>query len=223
RKEGRKILLFAAFSFAILFFISPDSYIRGIYGHLDSAWFFEAGRAWMLGLTPYVDFADSKGPLLWLIYGMGYLISHQDYTGVFWMSVVFYTAAFYFNYRAALVLTKNSHQSIVASLLMALFYFFPLFHYEIRAEDFCQPFMSISFWALCVISQGSSNTRQLKQALLALGGATAALLLIKFNYAAMQLSIVLCAAITTLRQRRDFAKSFVHYLSGVLIVLLPFV
>ena len=27
----------------------------------------------MNGLTPYVDFTDSKGPLLWLIYGIGYL------------------------------------------------------------------------------------------------------------------------------------------------------
>ena len=44
-----------------------------MYGHNDSAWFFMCGKAVMNGLTPYVDFTDSKGPLLWLIYGIGYL------------------------------------------------------------------------------------------------------------------------------------------------------
>ena len=29
----------------------------------------------MNGMVPYVDFTDSKGPSLWLIYGIGYLLS----------------------------------------------------------------------------------------------------------------------------------------------------
>ena len=64
-----KTVLFvsAAFAVVLLFIISPDSYTHDLYGRHDSAWFFMCGKAWMEGLTPYVDFADSKGPVLWLI------------------------------------------------------------------------------------------------------------------------------------------------------------
>ncbi|MBQ8521824.1 MAG: hypothetical protein IJ456_10765, partial [Bacteroides sp.] len=59
------------FATLVLFVISPDSYTHYPFGRVDSAWFFMCGKAWMNGLLPYVDFADSKGPLLWLIYGVG--------------------------------------------------------------------------------------------------------------------------------------------------------
>ena len=45
---------------------------------------------------PYLDFADSKGLLLWLIYGIGYLISPTSYIGVFWLSIIAYTITFEF-------------------------------------------------------------------------------------------------------------------------------
>ena len=45
---------------ALLFFSSPDSYLYDITYRDDSSWFFTAGRAWMNGMVPYVDFADSN-------------------------------------------------------------------------------------------------------------------------------------------------------------------
>ena len=72
RLEYRIYLSLLLYSFLILFIVSPDSYTHDLYSRCDSAWFFMCGKAWMNGLVPYVDFADSKGPLLWLIYGVGY-------------------------------------------------------------------------------------------------------------------------------------------------------
>lgn len=63
-----------------------DSYLYANTGHYDSAIFFQCGKFLMNGYTPYVDFADSKGVLLWIIYGMGYLIHHYSYIGVFWLA-----------------------------------------------------------------------------------------------------------------------------------------
>ena len=45
-----------------------DSYLYANTGHHDSAIFFQCGKFLMNGYTPYVDFADSKGLLLWIIY-----------------------------------------------------------------------------------------------------------------------------------------------------------
>lgn len=88
----RAILLFFVYSFVLLFFLSSDSYLYDLHYHMDSECFFICGKAWMKGMIPYVDFTDSKGPLLWFIYGIGYLLSHHSYVGVFWISIFFYTA-----------------------------------------------------------------------------------------------------------------------------------
>ena len=83
-------LFFTALAAFVLFFISPDSYFNDLHSRVDSAWFFMCGKAWMSGMLPYVDFADSKGPLLWLIYGIGYLLDHTSYVGVYWISCFWY-------------------------------------------------------------------------------------------------------------------------------------
>lgn len=57
-------------------FCNIDSYLYAQIGQFDSAAFFMCGKAMMNGLVPYADFADSKGVLLWFIYGLGYLLDH---------------------------------------------------------------------------------------------------------------------------------------------------
>lgn len=71
-KAAKAFCLLFVYSFFILLVLSPDSYIYDLYHRCDTAWFFMCGKAWMNGMVPYVDFADSKGLLLWLIYGVAW-------------------------------------------------------------------------------------------------------------------------------------------------------
>ena len=100
-------ILLLLVSFVILLVLSPDSYTHQVYGRLDSAMFFMQGHAWTKGMVPYVDFTDSKGPLLFLIYAVGAWLSPTTYHGVFWISVIVYTLIFYFTYRSACLLMDN--------------------------------------------------------------------------------------------------------------------
>ena len=123
KNKIRKYLAFFLYSFCLLLFLSPDSYIYDLYHRCDTAWFFTCGKAWMNGLVPYVDFADSKGPLLWLIYGCGYLLSHYSYIGVFWISCAFYTISFVFAYKLCrMFISKNASILVLALLPLFLFY-----------------------------------------------------------------------------------------------------
>ena len=74
-----------------------DSYLYANTGHHDSAIFFQCGKFLMTGYTPYVDFADSKGLLLWIIYGIGYLIHHYSYIGVFWLACLSFFLGFVYD------------------------------------------------------------------------------------------------------------------------------
>ena len=117
-------LVLFLFSFFLLTFLSPDSFLM----HLctmreDSAWFFTAGKAWMEGMTPYIDFADSKGPLLWLIYGIGYLLSPTSYIGVFWISMMAYTFTFAVLWRTARLFVGKRESLIVLVLMPVLMFY----------------------------------------------------------------------------------------------------
>ena len=147
-KPRNTFLLLLGWSVAVLLLLSIDSPLHGVHGHNDSAWFFMCGKAVMNGLTPYVDFTDSKGPLLWLIYGIGYLLSPRNYVGVWILSCLAYAGTFYYNFRTAQLLLDDGRKALLVAMLMPLAYFLPWFHYEMRAEDFCNLPVSVSVYQL---------------------------------------------------------------------------
>ena len=96
------------------------------------------GKAWMNGLVPYVDFADSKGPMLWLIYGLGYLISPLNFNGLYYLSCIYFTAILYICYRMALLFLDRSRiWAFLAASAMVVPYFCWI-DVEVRAEHWCQ-------------------------------------------------------------------------------------
>lgn len=128
--------------------LSPDSFLMAYWSpRCDSAWFFTCGKAWMEGMTPYVDFADSKGPLLWLIYGIGYLLSPTSYIGVFWLSVLAYTFTFAILWRTSRIFVGRREAAFVL-VMMSVLLFLREIHDEVRAEDFCMPWICVGIYCV---------------------------------------------------------------------------
>jgi len=206
---------------AILFVISPDSYTHDLTGHIDSACFFMCGKAWMNGMIPYVDFADSKGPLLWLIEGVGYLISRYNYIGVFWLSCLLYSVTFYICYKIGTLLTQSRRIGYATALLMAFPYFCCLFHYEVRAEDWCQPFIAASLYCLLKeILRPSAKSAHVMG--IVFGLSFMAALLIKWSVAVMTLSFAASGFIILVRRKRSVAGYILCCVAAAAVLFLPF-
>lgn len=220
KQQLRLLFYFAVLSFLLLLLVSPDSYLYGVEGHADSGVFYIYGKAMMNGMIPYIDFNEGKGPLLFFIYGMGYLLSKTSYIGVFWISCVFYTFIFYYTYKTAEVFLKNNKKSLVVSILMAVAYFNPLLHYEIRCEDFSQLFIISSLYAICRLLFNDDKRFILKAGFIQ-GIGIGATLLLKFNITAMLFIFILFGVIYSYR-----CKYLLRYLivvaGGTLVVLFPF-
>lgn len=210
------------YSFVLLFFLSPDSYIRDLYYHADGAAFFMCGKAWMNGMVPYVDFTDSKGPLLWLFYGLGYLISHHSYIGVFWISIVVYTATLFTAYKLCrLFVGKDISAFSAASLPFFLFCF--LYHFEVRAEDFCYPFIMLSLYCACRILKYRASDGGTYFKLSALMGACMmCCVLIKYNDGAMIIGLMAVVLYMAVRHKSG-RQSFLGMVVGAVVAAMPFV
>ncbi len=173
----------ALFATVILLLVSTDSWTHCLYDHHDSATFFASGKAWMSGMVPYVDFSDSKGPLLWLIYGMGYLISPRTVHGVLLLTCFCYAFIFLWLFKTARIYLKNDRLAALASMTTAISIFYPVVRYETRAEDFALFFMVWALYHVCRLLHDNEvdARRQAIRASIVLGIGMAATLLIKYN------------------------------------------
>lgn len=219
-KENIKVLLILLFfSFSLTLIMGTDGWFRQPTLRGDSAWFFMCGKSWMTGLIPYQDFTDSKGPLLWLIYGLGFLISPHNFYGVFIFEVISYWLTFYIVYRIAWLITKNSSQALCMSLAMAAFYFFPGMHSEMRVEDFAHLFMAISFYVLLKTIYFSQYKNKYA---FWLGIASGCTLLMKFSLFFIISFPAATVFIFLIVKRREYLRFLSFYICGLLLIALPF-
>lgn len=217
----KRILSVFFLVFVVMLFISKDSYMHDLPNHNDSAWFFMCGKAWMNGMVPYVDFADSKGPLLWLVYGVGYLLAPHSYLGVFWLSCIAWTLTLSLAWSGAALLLRKGAASFVAMLPVMLAGLCFLVHNETRCEDFAMPFVAFVVYALCRAMRG---LRWKWWVDFMLGVSLMGTLLMKYNITAMILPFVLLVwAVAQRRSKAQPARSAVLCGLGAAVVAVPFV
>ena len=221
-ENGKALIGGGIYSLVLLFFLSPDSYLRDGFWRCDSAWFYTCGKAWMNGMVPYVDFSDWKGPLLWLIYGVGYLLNDHSYVGVFWMSIPFYTATLFIAYK----LCRLFVDAKVAAIAVSFFPFFLLnsyYHYEVRAEDFCYTFIMLAMYCTCYTMKHRDAPAATHLRIgLAMGAACMCCVLIKWNIALMIMSLMAVTLYDAWRGKA-LGHSFAGMVAGFIAPALPFV
>ena len=215
-------LVLLLFAVALLLIAGSDGWFRISTPLSDRAWFAMCGKSWMSGLTPYVDFTDSKGPLLWAIYGIGYLISPTTLQGLFIFELLVYWATFYFLYKAAMAFVKNQTKALLASMLCSLLFFPPGIHEEMLVEDYMHAANALSLFVMIRVFKDGSF--QLLYPLL-MGLFAGALLMMKYLYF-FTLLVPPFAILIYLLFRKDFSrfiKSALLYIGGILIISVPFI
>lgn len=220
-KQQKTTWFIAFFTFCLLFLVSPDSYTHDLFNRADSSIFFMCGKAWMNGMIPYVDFTDSKGPLLWIIYGIGYLISHYDYIGVFWLSILLYWGIFYYTYKLANISLSDKYLSTICVLFISLYIFCPWYHYEIRAEDWCLFFVILAIYRVS-LHLYSNQTVSLNKTSYVLGICIAGTLLIKYSISVMMGTIIAYTLYYLIREKKNVIAPILCFILGIATIILPF-
>ncbi len=225
KNNYRTIGFFFGLSFALLFLVSPDSYTHDMFQRTDSANFYTSGKSMFSGLIPYVNFADSKGPLLWTIYGIAYLINSYSYVGVFWLSVILYTYICFFSYKLSLIFLKNHNQAILVSVLMICVYLCPWFHYEVRAEDWILFFIVLSFYRMCLFlytDEGKKDYSLYKTCFI-LGVSFISTFFIKYNSTVMLGLTYIYFFYAIVKEKKNILKSFLFFVSGICVLVIPWI
>ena len=110
----------------------------------DGAIFFIIGRYWVEGVAlPYVDLWDLKGPIIFLINGLGYLLSH-NMKGVSVFQIICLGFTLYYTFRL-LSLRYSFKESVVLSIGVLLCLSLT---YESgnNCEEYLLPFLVLSYY-----------------------------------------------------------------------------
>ena len=184
------------------------------------------GKAWMNGLVPYVDFTDSKGPLLWLIYGIGYLMSRHSYVGVFWISILFYAVTLFVAYKLCRLFAGKA-ASVVSTAVLPLFLLCFIYHYEVLSEDFCHPFMMTELYCLCrILKDRDSDGRTYFRLSVLMGVCSMCCMLIKYNIGAMTMAMMAVVFYMSVRHKtgiRCLAGLILGFVATALPIIICFI
>lgn len=139
--------------------------------------FFTVGKGMFNGLVPYRDLFEQKGPLLYFLYGLAWLVSHDTFIGAYLLEIIAGYFYLLFSYRITVILLKKECP-ILIPVLAAITYSAWAFEQGGSAEEFCLPLLSFSLW---LVIRGAVKKQLSYRELVSLGFVAGCVFWIKFT------------------------------------------
>ena len=211
-------IILVSWTLIVQILFNIDGPLYDLQGQFDSTWFNMGGKSLALGLKPYIDFADSKGILLWLIYAFGYVVDPYSYIGIYFVMNFVTFLTFLLGYRIAR-LYMNESKSLLATVSMTIPMFYWNFYIETKSEQFCWPFVMYGLYLLLLQLRNICDNNERRNYLL-LGISIAACFFIKWSIAIMMLSFLISTILISTKKNLIHRISFV--VLGMILVSAPF-
>ncbi len=147
-KKNKLLTILFCFSIALfgLLICSKCSPFYPLNDWVDANAFFTTGKAMVRGIVPYKDLFEQKGPFLYLIYGLGSLISYKSFWGVFCLEVINLTVFLYYVYKIIALFLEQKYAYLIIPILTFLMLTSYAFTHGGGAEEFCLAFFGLSLY-----------------------------------------------------------------------------
>lgn len=115
---------------------------------VDPNCFFTVGKGMMNGKIIYKDLFEQKGPLLYFIHGIAYLISHKTFLGVYILEVISFSIFLFFSYKLINLFLEIKYSYVILPFLACLVLASKSFSAGDSAEEFGLALITISLYFL---------------------------------------------------------------------------
>jgi len=186
--------------------------------------YFNIGKAIFNGHTLYTEAFDHKGPLIFFIYGIGYLISNTSFLGVFIIEVIGWIIMLNAVFFTAKLFINKDFAAITALLFSVLLLFYT--EQGGSAEEFAVICMSPSlyFFIKYFLTAEKSYTHR-PGSMFIHGAMSAMVFLIKLNLAIFWVVPLFYIFINILLHKKyaNLIKNLISYTAGFLLIALPII
>ena len=220
----KKYVYPAILAFIAITICSKSSFLYPFNDWVDANCFFTVGKGMMNGLVPYRDLYEQKGPLLYFIYGISWLIANKAFIGAYLFELI---AAFAYLVYADRTLSlfgfgKTAKAVLLAATAYATYAFSAMAHGG-SAEELCLPFFAAALYHTAEAAE-RGGAISLKAAA-ADGAMFGCVLMIKYNLVGFYIGYVIFAAVLALRNGglKNAAKTAGCFAAGAVAAVLPWV
>lgn len=202
---------------------SKSSFLYPINDWEDANIFFTAGKSIVHGKVLYRDVYDHKGPLLYFLHSLAYLISPDSFLGVYWIEVVAFTAYLLAVYKTLrLYVEKNIWLAL--PVLAAVILSSQSFCHGDSAEELCLPLVAWSLYKTLNYFKNRYPAPMNYTTLFFHGVLAGCIMLIKFTLLGFHFGWMLMIFLSCLLQK-DWKRGIVSgltFVGGMLITTVPF-
>lgn len=151
---------------------SKSSFLYPLNDWVDSNCFFTVGKAIANGEVLYKGIYEQKGPLVYFIHALAYLLSSDSFTGVYIIEVVSFGLFLLFVYKTALLYLCNKKLALfILPLSSTIILTSPSFSHGDSVEEIS---LCILMFSLYTVLKAIKNSRYLSRTELVLNGVSVA-------------------------------------------------
>ncbi|SFO21880.1 Dolichyl-phosphate-mannose-protein mannosyltransferase [Pseudobutyrivibrio sp. UC1225] len=143
--------------FVLFFSYSTSPLYKDFYGY-DSACYITFGKMWYSGKIPYVEFFDHKGPWIFFVNMLGFLISGGSKYGICFLQIIFMTASLAGVYNISQLFEDNRKYAVLITVITILLMKINYINGD-TVEEFCMPFINWSVYGLVKYYKNESEEK----------------------------------------------------------------
>ena len=212
------ILIFVIVTILALLGLSSSPLNKGVTQN-DSAVFQIMGRGMLEGQVMYKDLFDHKGPVMYVINAIAYLINPQ--IGLFIVETLFISIGAVFIFKTSKMLV-NKRVSVIMSLVYVMLMFISILGGNFT-EEYAMTFTSIALYCIMKIIYKNEYENKILWGII---GATFALnFFIKPTYIAIWIAFGIIQFIYSIKEKKikELIKYIFYMIIGIMIVTLPII
>lgn len=220
---GRRALVCLLLAAGALLLCSKSSPLFAFNDWMDANIFFTMGKSMFGGRVLYRDVFDHKGPVLYLLYGLGWLLDHTGFTGVWLLETAAFALFLFFSLGSASLLARRPLGAAWAAVPAAVIAASRAFSHGGSAEEFLLPFLAAALYSLL---KALEREKPVPLGAVCLQGALAGCALwLKYTVLGFYLAWAAVLAVRYLRRGwgRALAQSCGAYLGGMGLATAPWV
>ena len=170
----------------------------------------------------YRDLLEQKGPLLYFVHAIAYLISNDSFIGVYFFEVLAAAIFLYYSYQSFGLLINRNTQNIIPAMAF-LVYTSNAFAHGDSAEELCLPFIAYTMY---IVLKACKENKELsiKQYFI-VGICSGCVFWTKFTLVGFYLGWFILPAFSMITKRRwkELGKSVLAILLGVIMATIPWI
>lgn len=224
QKERVLALMLALVSAAaVLLIASSSSPLYATNFWTDTNIYFTIGRGMTRGLMPYTDLFDHKGPLLYMLYALGALVSDTTFFGVFLLEAASLTAALMLAYQTVGLFGRGRLNLLAIPVTACVTATCTAFNQGGSAEEFVLPALMLAIYAVLRRFEEGERCAHPARLYVAFGAAMGWVFAIKYTDCGLFFGLAAAALLWEWR-RRGFRAAFrcgLWCLLGMALVVAP--